>query len=130
MEPIDEDRWTPLFEPTDFNNQHQPLEIEHYRLSEADLKSWAERCMALRATIVERSRVYADNEPEELLQNVGARTLRGTKRSKSSHNIEGRTEDDLRKQRHHEKAPCRKFKKRHRKDLSLEEVEEIVNATK
>ena len=130
MEPIDEDRWTPLFEPTDFNNQHQPLEIEQYKLSEADLKSWAERCTTLRATIVERSRVYADNEPEELLQNVEARTPRGTKRSNSSHNIEGRTEDDLRKQRHYEKAPSRKFKKRHRKDLSLEEVEEIVNATK
>ena len=51
MEPVDEDRWTPLFEPTDFNNQHQPLEIENYKLSEADLKTWADRCTALRATI-------------------------------------------------------------------------------
>ena len=29
-----------------------------------------------------------------------------------------------------ERAPCRKFKKRHRKDLSCKEIEEIVAATK
>ena len=48
------------------------------------------------------------------------------KYSKRSHNAQGLLEKDLKKIRDKEKAKCRKFKKRHRKDLDPEEVEEIV----
>ena len=53
----DEDaEWSPLFEPTDFNKEHGPLEVEEYRLPADDLKAWAERCVALRSSIAERAK--------------------------------------------------------------------------
>ena len=57
------------------------------------------------------------------------RTRVGQKKSKPSHNIEGRTEKDLSKQRAAEKMSISKFKKRHRKDLSAAEIEAIVAAS-
>ena len=47
ISPVDPAEWTPIFEPTSFNLQHKPLEIEKYRLSPEDLKLWAERCVKL-----------------------------------------------------------------------------------
>ena len=32
MPAVDPDGWQPIFEPTDFNNEHGPLEVEQYRL--------------------------------------------------------------------------------------------------
>jgi len=39
---VDPDNWHPLFEPTEFTQAHQPLLVEQYRLSPADLRTWAE----------------------------------------------------------------------------------------
>ena len=50
-------------------------------------------------------------------------------KSKPSHNIEGRTENELKKQAMYEKGPNNKLKKRKRKDLTPEEIETIVAAT-
>ena len=44
--------------------------------------------------------------------------------------MEGRTEKELQKQAHNEKGPNNKLKKRKRKDLSPDEIETIVAATK
>ena len=30
---VDPDHWTPVFEPTDFNDTHGPLQLDDYRLS-------------------------------------------------------------------------------------------------
>ena len=48
--------WVPVFEPTDFNTEHGPLEIEAYRLPREELRRWAERGSELREAIVERAR--------------------------------------------------------------------------
>ena len=53
---VDRDSWVPLFEPSDFNHDHGPLEIEPYRLPPEDLETWADRAVRLRASIVERAR--------------------------------------------------------------------------
>ena len=58
------------------------------------------------------------------------RHRRGLKYSKKHHNPEGQTENDLRIEASKEKAMCRKYKKRHRKDLTPEEIEAIVAAAK
>ena len=55
---------------------------------------------------------------------------RGQKRSKPCHNLEQRTEAELKQQRLMERAPCRKYKKRLLKDLSAQEIEAIVAAAK
>ena len=54
----------------------------------------------------------------------------GQKLSKPEHNAEGKSEQSLQKQTYQDRVWGSKFKKRHRKDLSLEEVEAIVAATK
>ena len=34
---VDNDAWKPLFEPTEFNEEHGPLELEAYKLTDAQL---------------------------------------------------------------------------------------------
>ena len=69
-------------------------------------------------------------EPQVSISNDRTRTLRGRKKSTAKHNVEGLSEGELKRQRRQEAALCRKYKKRHRKDLSSEELEEIILATK
>ena len=58
------------------------------------------------------------------------RSCIGIKKSRPSHNVEGLPEKELRR-RHRLETPVRwAYKKRHRKDLSADEVEEIVAASK
>ena len=58
------------------------------------------------------------------------RGAKGIKRSKPTSNIEGRTESDLRQQAQSDRVCCRRYKKRHRKDLTADEIEKILEATK
>jgi len=58
------------------------------------------------------------------------RSLKGIKKSKPSHNLEGQTEEDLKQQTRRDQVWKRKYKKRHRKDLTIEELEAIVAATR
>ena len=37
----EEDTWAPIFEPTDFKEEHGLLELEKYRLTPEELESWA-----------------------------------------------------------------------------------------
>ena len=60
MQEVDLDQWAPLYEPNEFNEAHGPLVIDNYRLSEEELRSWAERCTNVRVTIVERSKTYLE----------------------------------------------------------------------
>ena len=85
--------------------------------------------MALRAAITERAKMLAEAEPEELHHEAGQRERRGHKRSMPRHNGEGMLEADLREQRLVDRVPCRNFKKRHLKDLSEQEVDDIVALT-
>ena len=48
--------WKPLFEPTEFNEAHGPLELASYKLTDAQLLQWAQRCVKIRSFIVERAR--------------------------------------------------------------------------
>ena len=58
------------------------------------------------------------------------RSRKNLKKSKPSHNMEGRTEKELHQQAHYEKGPNNKLKKRQRRDLEPDEIEAIVAATK
>ena len=49
---LDEEQWTPLFEPTQYNEQHGPLELQNHRLTAAQLEEWALRAVKIRASIV------------------------------------------------------------------------------
>ena len=48
----------------------------------------------------------------------------------TSHNAEGMKEEEMRQLRRKERAPQGRFKKRHLKDLSEEEVDEIISMSK
>ena len=50
------------------------------------------------------------------------RTRKGQKLSKPAHNIEGYSEAELKQIRDVDKVWSCRFKKRHRKDLSIEEI--------
>ena len=58
------------------------------------------------------------------------RSRRGQKKSKPTDNAEGLKEKDLRRRRDQDTVASCKYKKRHRKDLTAEEIEQIVEATK
>ena len=45
---VDPDTWSPLVEPTSFNEAHKPLLIEQYKISQDELKAWAERAVRIR----------------------------------------------------------------------------------
>ena len=122
----DEDDWQPLFDPDDFTQANQPLSLDRFRLTEDELKSWAERLSRLRASITERANSWANVEPEAAAQAPSGRSRRGHKRSLPKHNIDGLSEAAMREQSLRDKAPCRNFKRRHRKDLTQQEVDEIV----
>lgn len=50
VEPDDDSvDWQAHFDPTKFTEGNQPLTMDRYRLSEAELKDWAERLTRLRA---------------------------------------------------------------------------------
>ena len=55
LDTVDELQWMPLFEPTQFNEQHGPLEQEKYRLAAAQLEEWALRAVKIRASILKKS---------------------------------------------------------------------------
>ena len=58
------------------------------------------------------------------------RSCIGIKKSKPSHNVEGLSEKELRRRHRFEKPVGWAYKKRHRKELSAEEVAAIVSATR
>ena len=70
------------------------------------------------------------NETQSTDVSENERSRLGQKRSKPSHNAEGCTEAQLRQLSELERAPCRKFKKRCRKDLNSKEIAEIIAAAK
>ena len=99
----EEDQWKPLFEPTDFNEEHRPLELDKFRLTPAQLENWALRAVKIRASIIERvSLPEAERQPSsrenEQSQTVvdRGRGCKGHKRSTPAKNVEGRSEQDLR----------------------------------
>jgi hypothetical protein len=67
-------QWAPLFEPSDFNNEHKPLTIQQYGLTAEELRAWAQRCVELRAAIVRKSQEHAVAEPEAEDENREARS--------------------------------------------------------
>ena len=79
---------------------------------------------------MERSQQFAATVPIEPTQAPGPRSRRGLSRSRPGQNLEGLTEGELKRQRQHDRADCRKYKKRTRKDLSCDEIEELLNAAK
>ena len=97
MEDVDDDDWAPLFEPTEFNEEHKPLKLEQYKLPEDDLRTWAERCVSIRAAIVEKSKLYQDEVLQVEASNFSSRSRRGNKKSTAEHNVEGLQEKDLKR---------------------------------
>ena len=61
LQPVDEEQWTPLFDPDGYNKAHGPLLVQDHTLPQADLKRWADR---LRATSWEHAFVFFKHEDE------------------------------------------------------------------
>ena len=59
-----------------------------------------------------------------------SRTRKGHKKSRPSHNAKHQTEAEIRLQTEEERRIKRRAKKRRRKDLSADEIDVIVEATK
>ena len=124
------ENWSPVFEPTDFNEAHGPLKLQSYRLSTDELRDWAERTVKIRVAILERAKAYADNIDEGVPDQDGNQRSRSQKKSKAIHNIEQRSEKDLKQQGDRDKGMGTKLRKRHRRELSADEIADIVAATK
>ena len=60
VEPDEEsESWEALFDPSTFSTANQPLTLDRFRLPEAELKSWAERVVRIRADIEVRVKEIA-----------------------------------------------------------------------
>ena len=97
----EQDDWSPLFEPNRFNEEHKPLILTDYLLSEEELEVWGETCTAIREQISKKAaRISQDESPRPMAPNQGRQgKMCGLKRSKPDHNNEGRTEADIRQQK-------------------------------
>ena len=95
---VDAESWAPLFEPADFNEAHGPLQLDDYRLSQEELRSWAERIIKIRAAIIAKAESLSEPQSQNVSVNDQSVRGRGLKRSRPSHNVEGRTERELREQ--------------------------------
>ena len=84
----------------------------------------------MRAAIVRRSEEHVVAEPAPAEERANTRSRRGQRKSKPNQNVEGLTEAQLRHQTLLDKGVCCKFKKRHRKDLTYEEITSILSAAK
>lgn len=62
-EEVDIDQWRAVFDPESFAKEHQPLSLERFKLSEGELKEWAERCSRIRAEINEKAKSLVQAEP-------------------------------------------------------------------
>ena len=74
--------------------------------------------------------MYALPEPEAQDVERPARSRSGLSKSKPGQNAEGRTEAQLKRQSQLDRAFYSNQKKRHRKDLSYEEIKQVLEATK
>ena len=82
LQEVDPERWAPLFDPSSFNEENQPLTLEQYQMREEELRAWAQRCVVLRAAIVRRSQEYAPPEPDAGANEGPAWSRKGRKNSR------------------------------------------------
>ena len=97
MEEEAEDNWAPLYEPTEFNEAHKPLMVEQYKLPKEDLLTWAERCISIRTAIVDKSKLFLEEEPNIEVSIDRSRGRRGYRKSTAEQNIEGLQEQELKR---------------------------------
>jgi hypothetical protein len=115
-----------VFDPDEYTKANQPMTLDRHRLTEDELRSWAGRLTQLRRDIEQKAERFASQEAAELFIDANPRSRRGHKRSKAEHNAEGLKEEELRELRIIDSAPCRRYKKRRLRELSDEEVAEII----
>ena len=84
----------------------------------------------MRAEIEARTKQLLDVEPAQEVEHEVPRSRKGHKRSKATHNPDQLKESELREMSVVENATCRISKKRHLKNLSEAEVDEIIAASK
>ena len=130
LPPADSEEWRPLFEPTRFNEANGPLTLEAFKLNPDLLRYWAETCSKMRKDVTTRSELAAQQEPIQEVAEQRERSLKGLKKSRPIHNLEHASEKELKQERQKDSVFKNRFKKRYRKDLSVEEIEEIIVATK
>ena len=56
----DQEEWQALFDIDAFTRANQPLLLDRFRLSEEELKTWAERCTKLRTVIEVKAKQRAE----------------------------------------------------------------------
>ena len=106
------------------------MTLDEFKLNQDLLRYWAETCSKMRKEITSRSEQAARGEPIQEEVEQRARSRKGLKRSKPIHNLEQESEKELKRQRQSDSVWKSTFKKRLRKDLSVEEIENIIAATK
>ena len=80
--------------------------------------------------ILEKAKTYADIVDQDAPDQDGNQRSRSHKKSTAAHNVERRTEKDLKQQGDRDKGMGTKLRKRHRRELSADEIADIVAATR
>ena len=88
----------------------------------------AKQTTELRARIAEKAKLYIQDEAQTKHEQLPERGRKGLKYSTAANNPEGTSEKELRALSAREKPAGKKYKPRHRSQLSSEEIEEIVQS--
>lgn len=114
------------YDPRQFAAENPDATKEEFALPAEELRNWGNRCSSVRASIIRKSHEQKDDPPSDEAQPTCGRSRKGLKLSRPSCNVDGLSERQLREQRLAETVPGRHYRARRRKDVSLQEQEEIV----
>lgn len=93
--PADPDEWQAAFDPDAFTSANQPLSLTRFRLTEEQLRSWAERLTRMRAEVEARAKRFIIAEPHAEEDDQVQRSRKGLKRSVPAHNPDRLSEGEL-----------------------------------
>ena len=133
--------WQPHWDPGQFAQNKGMLKLDDWRLSEEELQALTMQAVEFRTTIDTRAKLYEniDEIPRcaessslpsahvSVHDNQASQTKSSRTLSTRASNPEGLLEKELLARERHRAPPGRKYKKRRRSELSIVEMEEIVD---
>ena len=117
-----------LFNPLDFNNEHKPLLLKQYHLTQEQLREYGIRLTQIRKGFIDQAGLCF--QPKQLEQQalVMIRSRKGLAHSTKARDLFGHSELEYRQLEREEKYHRGKMKRRNLRQLDADECVAIVDA--
>ena len=119
--------WSALWDPLAFHLSHPQPKITDHVYSEATLKALAVKAVDIRQSIKKKAVLYQQDDEIPLATSQPAAGRQGLKHSTRASNPEGLLEKQIRERARLAEPVGRKYKKRHRKELTAADFVDIVH---